>query len=163
MNQTTKEEIAHWDRILDEYENGIGLPLYISEAMPENELQNYLSMNRSDIEKLTPIDCAEIGYRLAQYSFHIQRSINRELSRLNWVEENIKMVISEEINNYKGYGYIEKSYQAIKNNSRASSLQKIKVYAKQRADRLSYIANSIKNLSDTIINVQKAKVNHGNQ
>jgi hypothetical protein len=163
MTQTTKEEISHWDKILDEYENSLGLPTYMAESMPESELQNYLSMNRTDIEKLTPIDCAEISYRLAQYAFHIQRSINRELSRLNWVEENIKMVISEEINNYKGYGYIEKSYQAIKNNSRATSLQKVKVYAKQRSDRLSYIANNIKNLADTMINVQKAKVNHGNQ
>jgi hypothetical protein len=163
MTQTTKEEISYWDKILDEYESSLGMPSYVADSISESELQHYLSMNRSDLEKLTPVDCAEIGYRLAQYSFHIQRSINRELSRVNWVEENIKMVIAEDINNYKGYGYVEKSYQAIKNNSRALSLQKVKTYAKQRSDRLSYIANSIKNLADTIINVQKAKVNYGNQ
>jgi hypothetical protein len=163
MTATSKEEIANWDKILDEYENGLGLPNYANSNIPEDELQNYLMMTRTDLEKLTPVDCAEIGYRLSQYSFYVQRSLNRELSRLNWVEENIRMVISEDINNYKGYGYVEKAYQAIKHNSRATSLQKVKMYAKQRSDRLSYLANSIKNLSDSIINVQKAKVNYGNQ
>lgn len=163
MVQTSKEEIAQWDKILDEYENGLGLPIYTTDTIAEEELQNYLLMNRTDLEKLTPVDCAEIGYRLSQYSFHIQRSLNRELSRLNWAEENTKMVIAEEINNYKGYGYVEKAYQAIKNNSKAMSLNKVKIYAKQRSDRLSYLANSIKNLSDSIINIQKAKVNYGNQ
>lgn len=163
MTATSKEEIANWDKILDEYENSLGLPNYANSNIPEDELQNYLMMTRTDLEKLTPVDCAEIGYRLSQYSFYVQRSLNRELSRLNWVEENIRMVISEDINNYKGYGYVEKAYQAIKHNSRAASLQKVKMYAKQRSDRLSYLANSIKNLSDSIINVQKAKVNYGNQ
>ncbi|NDC95158.1 hypothetical protein EB077_07625, partial [bacterium] len=100
-------------------------------------------------------------YRLAQFSFHTQRTINRELARYNWAEESIKEVIADEINNYKGYGYIEKSIQAIKHNDKANSLNNIKKYAKQRSDRLSYLANSLKNLSDIILSVQKTKVKHG--
>ena len=119
-------------------------------------------MNRDSIERLSPEDCAQIAYRLAQFSFHLQRSINREIARHNWSEEKTKETISDEINNYKGYGYIEKSYQAIKHNDKAQSLNNIKKYAKQRIDRLSYIANNIKNLSDIILAVQKTKVKHGN-
>lgn len=161
-NRTAKEEIEHWDTILDEYESNIGLPTYISNNLSEQELQSYLTMNRDVLEKLTPEQCGEISYRLGQFSFHIQRTLNREIARYNWSEETIKDIIADDINSYKGYGYIEKSSQAIKHNDRASALNKIKKYAKQRSDRLTYIATSIKNLSDILISIQKTKASkHG--
>ena len=80
---------------------------------------------------------------------------------MNWADETIKETIAEDINNYKGYGYIEKSFQAIKNNEKASALNKIKKYAKQRSDRLQYLANSIKHLSDIMLSIQRAKVKNG--
>jgi hypothetical protein len=161
MHKTSKEEVKYWDDILDEYEQSLGLNLYKNDALPEIELNEYLTMNRDILEKLTPEDCAQIAYRLAQFCFHIQRTINREIARYNWAEEIIKETIADELNNYKGYGYIEKSIQAIKHNDKAQSLNKIKNYAKQRSDRLSYLANSIKNLSDVILSIQKSKVQHG--
>lgn len=157
----TKDQVNEWDRVLDEYENSIGFSIYKPDAFSEEELNHYLQMTRDEIEKTTPEVCGEIAYRLAQFSFHIQRSINREISRLNWAEETIKEIIADEINNYKGYGYIEKSLQAIKHNEKASALNKIKKYAKQRSDRLQYLANSIKHLSDIMLSIQKAKVKHG--
>lgn len=158
---STSDQVNYWDKILDEYENGLGLPVYNSSLLPENELSQYLSMNRDVLEKLTPEDCAQISYRLAQFSFHIQRTLNRENARYNWAEESIKETIADEINNYKGYGYIEKSAQAIKHNDKANSLNKIKKYAKQRSDRLTYLASSVKNLSDILLSIQKTKVKHG--
>lgn len=160
MIKTAKEEIKYWDEILDQYEQSIGLPIYKDDNLSSEELNTYLSMNRDAIEKLTPEDCAQIAYRLAQYSFHIQRTVNRESARHNWAEELIKETIADELNSYKGYGYIEKSTQAIKHNDKAQSLNKIKIYAKQRTDRLSYLANGVKNLSDIILSVQKTKVKH---
>ena len=98
---------------------------------------------------------------MAQYAFFLQRTLNREIARHNWAEENIKETIADEINNYKGYGFLEKSLQAIKHNDKATSLSKIKKYAQQRIDRLSYLGNSIKNLSDIMLSVQRTKVKHG--
>lgn len=161
MSRTAKEEVHHWDEILDQYENGLGLSTYSADIFDSAELNGYLSMNRDNIEKLSPEDCAQIAYRLGQFSFHIQRTANREIARYNWADETIKEIIADEINNYKGYGYIEKSLQAIKHNDKANSLNTIKKYAKQRSDRLSYLATSIKNLSDIILSVQKTKVKHG--
>jgi hypothetical protein len=160
MNTTAKEELQKWDKVLDEYENSIGLPKYIPDALPEEELNLYFSMDRNHIEKLSPEDCAQIAYRLSQFSFHVQRTLNRELARYNWADETIKEVIASEINNYKGYGYVEKSYQAIKNNEKANAINLIKKYAKQRIDRLSYIANNIKHLSEVTLNIQRTKVNY---
>lgn len=156
-NKTSKEALSAWDKLLDEYENSLGFPNYANNFLPEDELNFYLKMNRDELEKLTQDDCAQISYRLSQFSFHIQRTINRELARYNWSEECIKETIADDINNYKGYGYLEKSYQAIKHNDKAQSLNKIKKYAKQRADRLSYLANGIKNLSEIIMSISKMK------
>jgi hypothetical protein len=158
MNKTVKEELENWDNILDDYEKTLGLCSYTEDVLPESELQSYLTMNRDVIEKHTPQQCAEISFRLAQFSFHIQRTCNRETARYNWADETIKEVIGDEINNYKGYGYVEKAYQAIKHNERASKLSKIRKYAKQRMDRLSYLSNSIKNLSDILMSVSRIKV-----
>jgi hypothetical protein len=161
MSRSSKDELKYWDDILDQYEQSLGLPIYKNDLLPENELNEYLTMSRDTIEKLGPEDCAQISYRLAQFSFHIQRTINREIARYNWAEETIKETIANEINNYKGYGYIEKSAQAIKHNDKASSINNIKKFAKQRSDRLSYLANCIKNLSDILLSVQRNKVKHG--
>jgi hypothetical protein len=161
MTKSSKDELKYWDDILDQYEQSLGLPLYKNDLLPENELNEYLTMSRDSIEKLNPEDCAQISYRLAQFSFHVQRTINREIARYNWADETIKETIANEINNYKGYGYIEKSAQAIKHNDKASSLNNIKKFAKQRSDRLSYLANCTKNLSDILLSVQRNKVKHG--
>lgn len=159
----TKDQVQEWDKILDEYEQSLGLGSYRPDTFSEEELNSYFQMNRNELEKTTPEVCGEISYRLAQFAFHIQRSINRELARLNWADETIKETIADEINNYKGYGYIEKSLQAIKHNEKATALNKIKKYAKQRSDRLQYLANGIKNLSDIMLSIQKTKVKHGSQ
>jgi len=158
----TKTEVNKWDEILDEYEHGLGIPKYQEWSMDENELNEYLTMSRNEIEKLSPEDCAQISYRLGQFSFFVQRSSNREQARYNWAEETIKSVIADEINSYKGYGYLEKSSQAIKHNEKAYNLQKISKYAKQRLDRLLYLAASIKNLSDIMISIQRLKVSMKN-
>lgn len=159
--KTSSEQLNYWDKILDEYETSLGLPSYSDKILPEAELNEYLTMDRTILEKLSPEDCAQISYRLGQFSFHVQRSINRENARYNWAEETIKETIADDINNYKGYGYLEKSSQAIKHNDKASALNKIKKYAKQRSDRLTYISSSIKNLSDILLSIQKTKAKHG--
>lgn len=160
QKNSSSDQLNYWDKILDEYEIGLGLPNYSQSIFSQEELNEYLTMTRDTIEKLNPEDCAQISYRLTQFAFHIQRTLNRELARYNWAEESIKETIADELNNYKGYGYVEKSIQAIKHNDKASSLNKIKKYAKQRSDRLAYIAASIKNLSDVILSIQKTKVKY---
>ena len=157
MIKNTKEEVAHWDKVLDEYEHNMGLPHYSENCLPEDELQQYLTMSRDVLEKYTVTECGEIAYRISQFGFHIQRSLNREIARYNWAEEAVKESIADELNNYKGYGYVEKSSQAIKHNERAYKLNQIKKYAKQRSDRLTYLASSLKNLSDILISIQRAK------
>ncbi len=68
--KTSKEQVEFWDSVLDDYEKGIGLPNYSNDSLPEEELQEYLTMNRNVLEKLDIVQCAEIAYRIGQYGFH---------------------------------------------------------------------------------------------
>jgi hypothetical protein len=58
---------------------------------------------------------------------------------------------------YKG-SWDSQYYQAIREDGYALKLESIKTYAQQRADRLTYLASSVKNLSDLFVNLQRAKI-----
>ena len=116
MSKNSKEQVEYWDKILDQYENSIGLPQYNRDALPEKELNQYLSMNRDELEKLVPQDCGQIAYRISQFVFHLQRTINREIARYNWADEEIKITIADDINNYKS-GLRIRSFNLSKYNS----------------------------------------------
>tara|TARA_R110002012_G_scaffold72709_9_gene185681 strand:- start:52642 stop:53160 length:519 start_codon:yes stop_codon:yes gene_type:complete len=151
-----KEELKKWDKILDEYENSVGLPTFLNEYR-NIEATEYMHMTRGQIEKLSPQDCASAALILNELSFHVQRAYNREIARVNWAEDTIKSLIANDVQNYKGYSYAERLEQAVKNNSHASKLKRIKVYAKQRSDRMVFLSSSINNRSDIFLAIQRAK------
>ena len=62
VNKPSQEQVAEWDRILDEYESSVGLPQYSSSSFTGEELNGYFYMDRSQIEKLTPEDCGHFYY-----------------------------------------------------------------------------------------------------
>jgi len=159
---TPKELLEQRDQILDDYEKGIGLPIY-NNPVPTEELEKYLSMNRDIIERLSADECAIIAIRLLQFGVHIQRAQNREISRVSWAKNELKMTIANEVNNYEGYGYEQKSAQAIKGNSHASKVNQIAIYAQQRVDRLNFVSNGLKNLADMLRSIQFNKRNADNE
>ena len=108
-----------------------------------------------------PPAAAEAALLLGGFSFYLQRSYNREIARVNWASSNLKKMIAGKERQYSG-SWDSQYYQAVKEDSYAIKLESIKTYAQQRADRLTYLASSIKNLSDLYINLQRAKINkHG--
>jgi len=151
-----KEELEKWDKILDEYENSVGLPTFINQYR-NVEATEYMHMTRGQIEKLSPQDCASAALILNELSFHIQRAYNREMARVNWAEDTIKNLVAHEVHGYKGYSYAERLEQAIKNNTYASKLKRIKVYAKQRSDRLNFLSSNVNNRADIFLAVQRSK------
>ena len=143
-----KERLEKLDSILDSYESELGIPPYKKEFY-DDSIQQYLQLSRNQIEKLTPEQCAEAALLLASLSFHLQRSYNREIARVNWADQ------------YKG-SWESQFNQAIKEDTYATKVQQIKRYAQQRGDRLTYLASSIKNISDIFLSVQKSKAfKHG--
>jgi len=162
MAKTAAELLADRDKILDEYEHNIGLGPLITEGNSA-ELDTYMAIDRKTIEAMSGDEAAAVAFRLAQFAFHIQRSQNREDARIKWADNQLKLSIADELNNYKGYGYVEKSSQAIKHNSHASKFNEIIIYATQRSVRLNFISTGLKNMADHMKSIQFNKTrNHTN-
>lgn len=154
---TAKDKLTRIDQILDEYEKKSGLPICKAPGT-EAELEGYLSMDRSGMEALQMEDCAAIGYRMAQYSFYIQRLYNREKARVVWATQQLTEIVAKSLDSYDKYMKFEvKVALIIKENNYAESLQRILTYAEQRAQRLEFLATSIKNIGDAMKNMQMAK------
>ena len=154
---TVVQQMEKIDRILDEYESQIGLEKYQEQFSKTEIAQQYLNMSRDQLEKMNIEQCAEGAYLLGSLSFHIQRTINREQSRLSWSKANIKEIISGKAHAYQG-AWSNQDMQAILDNDVSRKLNEIAKYCQQRIDRLTYLATSIKNMSDLMINLQRAKV-----
>ena len=155
-SKTAKDQLEKWDKILDEYENSVGLPFFGS-SLSDSESHQFLNMNRNEIEKMSPEDCAQAALILNGLAFHVQRAYNREIARVNWSESSMKEIVASEVQSYKGYSYNERFQQAVKNNEHSRSLNKIKRYAQQRADRLSFLSSSLSNRADIFLAVQRSK------
>ena len=153
---TAKERLAQIDSVLDEYESNLGLASY-SGDFHDQSVKHYMGMPRQQMEKLTVEECAEAALLLGGFSFYLQRSYNREIARVNWASSSLKKMMSGKESQYQG-SWDSQYYQAVKQDGYACKLDSIRVYAQQRADRLTYLASSVKNLSDLFVNLQRAKI-----
>lgn len=158
--QSSKDLVDKWDKVLDEYESKLGLENHqeiaedgrnhLKEYRDMPLIKEYLEMSREMVEALSPNEALGIAFSLERYALYIQRAQNREIARVNFVTSYMEEVIASEINNYNGYGWKEKSLQAIKGNIFAEKLDKIRRYAQMRVDRLNFVASSIKNLANIL-------------
>jgi hypothetical protein len=153
---TAKERLGQIDSVLDEYESNLGLASY-SGDFHDQSVKHYMGMPRQQMEKLTVEECAEAALLLGGFSFYLQRSYNREIARVNWASSSLKKMMSGKESQYQG-SWDSQYYQAVKQDGYACKLDSIRVYAQQRADRLTYLASSVKNLSDLFVNLQRAKI-----
>ena len=155
-----RERLAKLDSVLDEYESSLGLPSF-NDNFHDDTAKKYLQLTRNQIEKLTPDQCSEAALLLSSLAFHIQRSYNREIARINWADKILKSTIAGKEQSYRG-AWDSQFNQAIKEDGYASKISDIKRYAQQRADRLTYLSASIKGMSDIFLSVQRSKVlKHG--
>ena len=154
-----EDKANNWDKILDEYETSLGLP---STQPSHEEVKTYLSYTRQQLEALSPTDCAEVAYVLSQYILFLQREYNKHLARISWANSNIKNIIADKLKQYKG-SYSQQESQAIKENDAARKLSELVLRAQGRADRLQFIANSVKNIRDDVKNLQYVKAGAKNE
>lgn len=150
-----KQQLEQVDRVLDEYESSLGLSVFESEFHDQGA-KKYMGLSRTQMEKLTPEECSQAALLLASLSFHIQRSYNREVARVNWATQVLKSTVAGREQAYRG-SWDSQFSQAVKEDGYASKILSIQRYAQQRADRITYLSTSIKNMSDLFVNVQRAK------
>lgn len=144
------------EEALDKFEKDNGIPLNNSPG-PESELEEYLNMDRNDIERLSGTDCAAIAMRLGQFSIYVQRLINRDTAKITWAKQLIAECIAGDPN-YDKFRKYELAVELLAKESTAvKRLATIIRYSQQRIDRLAFVATGLKNLSDIMITNQRAK------
>tara|TARA_Y100000310_G_scaffold331052_1_gene403932 strand:+ start:16 stop:504 length:489 start_codon:yes stop_codon:yes gene_type:complete len=152
---SAKEQLEKLDSVLDEYESSLGIPVFNSDFY-DDTAKNYLQLSRNQIEKLTPEQCAEAALLLASLSFHLQRSYNREIARVNWADQVLKSAVAGREQQYRG-SWESQFNQAVGEDSYTRKVLTIKRYAQQRADRVNYLSSSVKNIGDIFLSVQRSK------
>jgi len=155
-NSEPLDQMNILDQALDEYEKKTGLPTFL-ENNSHQDIEKYLSMSRDKMEKLTIQDCAEIAIVISSFSFHLQRCLNRENSRANWANNKLKEIVSGKEQQYRG-SWDSQFNQAVQEDSFTRKLLKLKNYAQQRSDRLTFLSSAAKHLSEMYVNLQRSKV-----
>lgn len=145
------------DNLLDEFEGTVGVPVNILPGSPD-EFKRYLSMDITSLEKLDQKDCANIGYRLIQFSLYIQRSLNREKGKTKILTKKINSIIAPNMSNYNSRsGWDLQRAAAIEDNDAAKSLSSAITESEARQERLEFVATGIKNLADQMNKIQFSK------
>ena len=144
-------EIEKW---LDQYDKALGLP---SLCQYQDVAQEYFNLDRTQLEKLSIEDCAHGAYILNNLALHIQRNANKETARLNWLKQQMKVYVADKVSQYRG-SWEQQELQALKESSYGSKLLEATEDILQRVDNLNFISTNIRQLSESLTNIQRAKV-----
>lgn len=143
-------------QILDDYEKYSGLPTF--EVFDTKEIDAYFKLNISQLNKLSALECANISYVLAEYSFYLQRIYNRESAKNKWGNTKLSELICDKLNSYDKYTKHDYKVALIaKENEVVKQINSVINYTNQTMERLNFLSNSVKHMSDIMSNIQKAK------
>lgn len=141
---------------LDKYEESLGF-------IESNQAFTIINLPFRELNKLTPDLCCEYSILLTQFNFYIQQQINKERSKIFWLEEKIKKIIRSRLNQQKGYSYDERRMAAIAEDNVASQLEDHKIQIQLKLSRIEYLTDKIKNLADKLIELAKFKRRNNEQ
>lgn len=140
--------------MISNFESRLGLPPNI--LSDTEEYKTYLSMDISQLEKLDLKDCANISYKLSQFSLYIQRCVNREKALSRTLKNKINNIIAPKITQYSGSWDLQRA-SAIADNDASQILQEQLIESEAKQDSLEYISNGIKEMASHMKNLQYAK------
>ena len=149
------ERITEVEALLLEYQRSLGLVPSIHNA----DIGKYLNMSVEQIRKMSPEQCAEASFALAQQALYVQQEINKHNQRINWAKTNINVIVTGTIDQYGGKftPFESRKVLAIKDNDYASKLQELVVKAQQMVDTLAYIPAKIKFVADMLSEYKRTK------
>ena len=158
MTQKIKDRMKVVDTTLDNYEQKLGLSGVATPPGTEEELNGYLNMNRDELQALSQEDCSQISYRLAQFALYIQRTSNREQSRITWAKAVTGDIVAPLLDGYGQYTKYEVKLELIaKDNEAVAKLKSIIRHAQERLNRLEYVSTGIRYMSEVMTDLRRTK------
>ena len=158
--KTIDERMEDIQTALNEYENKSGVPSFKDGAF--DDVNSYFEMKRDEINRLGPEDCSEIGIRLSQFSFYLQKLNNTEEARNAWANQQTIKLCSPLLSNYDKYTKYEIKLELIAaENSAVDKLRQIVNYSDLRIKKLQYMAGKVAALADDLKRHGQLKYNIG--
>lgn len=133
-------------------EKSISLPEYVAPGL-ESELQEYLIMDREMLAKLNREGRGEISYRLQQFAFHVCRTQNRNIARLNRVKRELSVYAAPKLRQFLSYKTEDKLFELIAEDSYAAKLSEMVAILQERIDQLFNISHQIEVLAQLMKNL----------
>ena len=124
-----------------------------TDYMIPTDIDFLLKLHYKDISKRTSDEIGEFSFLISQYAFLLQKKINYLTSVYNWADVNLTQKINVHSPSYSGT-YEERKAAAIHEIELAQFLFILKNDSKKILDRLSYLPDKCKNLSQSLQNIQ---------
>lgn len=123
-----------------------------------NEVEKYFSMTEDTIDKMTAAELSCGEYILSAYGLVIQKKLNRANVIKNWASKSLERIIAK---NYKSFAEMMK-YEIRKasvalNDEYAKRLSDVIMEQDAVIDELTYISQSINNLSNSLGNLARIR------
>lgn len=122
------------------------------------DISGYLQMSRREIESLTPEVAATMAHEINLSIFHLQKTINRNMARLNWCKSTLNGVFGQLARDYSHiYGWEEKKSTIIYDDTYAERLYIRTIEYQSRVDSLYNITDTLKGIAGSLKNIQYLK------
>lgn len=156
-SKDTATRLKEYEKVLDDYLQNIG----VGSIQFNAEVEDVLTMTQIELRGLSPEDLGEKAYVLAQYSAYIRKEYNRNNTRLQWAEHDLRLLIAKEYGNYKSSDeYIKYDLvvtRIVNANSVARALYDIIKHARSRVNELEGLSSAINTMSKVIMELQQTK------
>lgn len=141
------DKLKDFEKILDEYTNGIGL----SSIRYNNECEQIIFMSQKELESLTPQECNVNAFTLSQYALYIKKEYNRNYTRKKWAERHLDLIVASQASSYDKYT----KYDVIRSNiinsdTAAGTLHNIILHAESRCSELEGLHFNIESMAEKI-------------
>lgn len=158
---STDNELKQAHDILDTFERTHGL-VYVEVS---SELDKILALTHEQLQNLSPQVCAEYAFLLSQYGLYIQTISNKEHGNLKWYNNKLIRIVCDKLPQYgdKFTKHEVRLALIAKDNQVVQGLLSSINLTEQKIERLQFIGASLKNMADSLHNLQRAKTTYGRQ
>lgn len=132
---------------------------YVFNVNINNDIEELLNLDRNKLKGMEPDEIGENAVLLAKYAYYIQSLCNQESIALHFAEESLKKIVMANYKQHKGQYMKQEEVEGsiIANNEAAKEYNRLKVLAKARVLKLSYLANRIQFVVQTLLDYQQSK------
>lgn len=154
-----RESLARLDDRLDAFEQSIGVPGGIPGAV-QSRCSSLLLMEPEQLHRMDASECGEAACSLLQLAWHLQKSLNRERSRMTWADEAVKRCVASRVGKVPGSSYEERRHLVLSADERARQIEQVRMDAVLRVERLNGLAARVDALARALLSLQSTRRHH---